>query len=69
MNYSPLEHEKILRQALESKQDPHKAVASWLLNIPYHQITPEQRTEVKSMNHYLLYSTTFMNTVNWSKTQ
>lgn len=67
ITFTSMQHEQKLREALENKQDPHKAIASWLLEIPYNQVTLEMRNEMKTINFYLLYSPKFIATVNWPK--
>jgi hypothetical protein len=59
------EHERVLRAALEAGEDPHRAWAAHRLGIPPGEVTPEQRKQFKTESFNLLYSTTFLDSVNW----
>jgi DNA polymerase I-like protein with 3'-5' exonuclease and polymerase domains len=49
------EHQRVLKEALDAKLDPHTAVAAWLYDVPAEQVTPEQRRRTKHLNFMELY--------------
>lgn len=63
----PNDHRRVVREALEAGQDPHKAWAAVLFQTSPDRVTPEQRMAGKQANFALLYSTDFMATVRWPR--
>lgn len=40
---------------LKAGQDAHKATAAKMFNVPYDQVTPEQRRAAKTHNYFRIY--------------
>jgi len=58
-------HEELIRRALEAGKDPHTAWAAYVFGKPEAEVTPAERQQAKAENFCLLYSGSFMGTINW----
>lgn len=50
-----LSKDQLLIEAFESGLDFHKYTASLIFNVPYEEVTPEQRNPSKNMNYLVVY--------------
>lgn len=58
-------HEQVIRKALEERKDPHTVWAAHCFAKKEEDVTREERAQAKAENFCLLYSGSFMATVNW----